>query len=66
MVVASSTEAEFVATTSAYQVIIWLREVLHELSFTQVEPTQLNMDNHGASDCRENPRSHRKRRHEDA
>jgi hypothetical protein len=44
----SSTESEYRAMSSACSKIIWLRGLLGELGFPQVEPTPLHADNTSA------------------
>ncbi|KAG7338408.1 reverse transcriptase RNA-dependent DNA polymerase [Nitzschia inconspicua] len=41
----SSTEAEFIAAVSAAKTAKYLRAVLHELSFPQLSPTPIHIDN---------------------
>ncbi|KAG7374842.1 reverse transcriptase RNA-dependent DNA polymerase [Nitzschia inconspicua] len=41
----SSTEAEFIAAVSAAKTAKYLRAVLHELSFPQLSPTPIHVDN---------------------
>lgn len=44
----SSTEVEYRTMSSAYYEIIWLRQLLFELSFSQRSPTSLHVDNMSA------------------
>lgn len=44
----SSTEAEYMAISSAIQEAIWLRQLCHELGFTMKNPTKMNCDNQSA------------------
>ena len=44
----SSCEAETIAASLAGQEVLWLRTVIQELGFSQIEPTVLLQDNQGA------------------
>ena len=51
----SSTEDEYCAMSAACSEIIWLRGLLTELHFTQVQPTPLHVDNTSAIQIAANP-----------
>ena len=44
----SSSKAEFIATIHAAKIAKYLRSILHELNYTQLEPTLLYEDNEAA------------------
>ena len=60
----SSTEAEYMAMSSAAQEAIWLRRLLSSLGFSQ-KPTILYEDNQGAIALSKNPKSHSRTKHID-
>ena len=59
----SSTEAECLALTEASQETVWLRTLLSELKFPQLEPTPIMEDNQGTIALTENPQFHRRSKH---
>jgi len=59
----SSTESEYRAMFSAYSEIIWLRGLLGELGFPQVEPTPLHANNPSAIQIAANPVFHERTKH---
>ena len=54
----SSTESEYRAMSSACSEIVWLRGLLAELGFPQMEPTPLHADNTSAIQITANPVFH--------
>ena len=60
----SSTEAEYMAMSSAAQEAVWLRRLLLNLGFSQ-KPTILYEDNQGAIALSKNPKSHSGTKHID-
>jgi hypothetical protein len=54
----SSTEAEYVAVSSAARLVIWARAFLEELGFTQESPTIIIEDNKGCIDISISTNSH--------
>ena len=54
----STTEAEFVASTSAGQEILWLRSLFHELGYTIPSASPLLIDSHSALSVAKNPEHH--------
>ncbi len=63
VVALSSTEAEYVALSSAAQQAIWLRRLLTELSVNTSAPTPICEDNQGAICLASNPIAHKKSKH---
>ena len=61
----STSEAEYVAMSSAAQEIIWLRSLLNELGLSTRDPTILFEDNRGAIALSKNPVSHKRTKHID-
>src|SRR6266567_8709422 len=59
----SSTEAEYMACTRATQEVIWLRNLLEQLGFQQMQPTTLLGDNQGAIAIAKNPGDHPRTKH---
>lgn len=59
----SSTESEYRAMSSACSEILWLRGLLGELGFPQIEPTPLNADNTSAIQIVANPVFHERTKH---
>jgi len=59
----SSTEFEYRAMSSACFEIIWLRGLLGELGFSQVEPTSLHADNTSVIQIAANPVFHERTKH---
>ena len=61
----STSEAEYVALSSATQEAVWLRRLLTDLKATPREPTVLMEDNQGAIAIARNPVSHARTKHID-
>ena len=61
----STTEAEFVSAVSAGQEIIWLRNLLTELGYTQAGASTLFVDNQSAIAVANNPEHHGRMKHLD-
>jgi len=59
----SSTESEYRVMSSVCYEIIWLRGLLGELGFPQVEPTPLHADNTSAIQIAANPVFHERTKH---
>jgi hypothetical protein len=59
----SSTESEYRAMSSTCSEIIWLRGLLGELRFSQVEPTSLHANNTSAIQIAANPVFHEHTKH---
>jgi transposase InsO family protein len=65
IVALSTTEAEYVAATSAGQEIIWLRNLLLELGFPCSAASPLLVDNQSAISVAKNPEHHGRMKHLD-
>ena len=65
IVALSSTEAEYVALSSATQEIVWLRSLLAAMGLEQKEATKLHEDNQGSISLSKNPKSHSRTKHID-
>jgi hypothetical protein len=65
IVALSTTEAEFVAATSAGQEILWLRNLFSELGYKLDTPTTLHIDNRSALCVAKNPEHHGRMKHLD-
>lgn len=63
IVTLSSTEAEYVAATTATKEAVWLRQLLNDLGFPCVKPTMLKIDNQSAIQLIKNPVFHRRTKH---
>lgn len=61
----SSTEAEYLAATQASKEAIWLRHLLHDLGFPQLQPTIIYEDNQSAIMLSHNPVHHARTKHFD-
>jgi len=61
----STTEAEFVAATSAGQEILWLRHLFTELGYKVDSPSTLHIDNRSALSVAKNPEHHGRMKHLD-
>lgn len=59
IVALSSTEAEYVAATSAVQEVCWLRKILVDLFQPPLIPTPIHEDNQGAINMSKNPETKR-------
>ena len=62
-VLKSSTKSEYRAMSSACSEIVWLRGLLAELGFPQMEPTPLHADNTSAIQITANPVFHERTKH---
>lgn len=58
MVTLSTTEAEYIAATSAGQEILWLRNLFHELGYKPTGAFTPHMDNQSAVQVAKNPEHH--------
>ncbi len=65
IVALSTTEAEFVAATSAGQEILWLRNLFIELGYNMDTPSTLHIDNRSALSVAKNPEHHGRMKHLD-
>ncbi len=65
VVALSSTEAEYIALSSAAQQVVWLRRLLYDIGMERKEPTNLYEDNQGAICLAKNPVAHRRTKHID-
>ncbi|EOY32548.1 Uncharacterized protein TCM_040529 [Theobroma cacao] len=63
IVAQSSAEAEYVAAASATNQALWLRKVLLDLKFEQINPTVLWLDNQSAIALAKNPINHSRTKH---
>lgn len=61
----SSTEAEYMATSSAVQEAVYMRRLFFDLGFEQVEPTKVHQDNQGCIALSNNPIYHKRTKHID-
>ena len=61
----STTEAEYVALSTACQEGIWLRRLLDDISIKQHDPTVIFEDNQGAIQLSKNPKFHSRTKHID-
>ena len=61
----STTEAEYVALSFAAQEAIWLRRLMADIGFGDVNPTVILEDNNGAIDLSKNPKHHNRTKHID-
>src|SRR5204862_4234530 len=61
----STMEAEYMAAAIATREAIWLRSLLNDLGFTQVEATITHADNQGCIALSRNPISHSRAKHID-
>jgi peroxiredoxin family protein len=65
MVTLSSCEAEYVAANSAICHLIWLRNMLKHLGFSQEDPTEIYIDNRSTIALAKNPVYHERSKHID-
>jgi hypothetical protein len=65
IVALSTTEAEYVAATSAGQEILWLRNLFTELGYKLDSPSTLHIDNRSALSVAKNPEHHGRMKHLD-
>jgi hypothetical protein len=63
IVALSTTEAKFIAATSAGQEVIWMRQLLKELGFLIAGPLLLLLDNQSAIQVGKNPEHHGHMKH---
>ena len=63
IVTLSTCEAEYVAATTCVSHAIWLQILLKELNMSQVEPTEIRVDNKSAIVLAKNPMYHDRSRH---
>ena len=61
----STTEAEYMASSMAVQEAIWLRSLLKELGYNQVNPTPIYQDNISCIQITKNPEHHSRMKHID-
>ena len=61
----STAEAEYVAMSAAAQEATWIRQLLEDLYYKQIDPTILHEDNQSAIAVAQNPQSHSKMKHID-
>ena len=61
----SSTEAEYMAASLATQELIWLRNLLQDLSYPQDAPTTLYLDNQGSISLSKDATDHARTKHID-
>jgi hypothetical protein len=62
----STTEAEYIALWDAGKETSWLRNLYHELGYTQQKPTTIMQDNNGTYDIAKNPVFHKRTKHIDS
>ena len=65
IVTLSTCEAEYVAATTCVSHAIWLRNLLKELNMSQVEPTEIRVDNKSSIALAKNPVYHDRSKHID-
>jgi Reverse transcriptase (RNA-dependent DNA polymerase) len=65
IVALSTTEAEYVASTSAGQEILWLRNLFSELGYSLSSPSPLWIDSNSALSVAKNPEHHGRMKHLD-
>jgi hypothetical protein len=63
IVALSTTEAEFIAAASAGQEVVWMCQLLGELSFSIAGPLLLLLDNQSAIQVGKNPEQHGRMKH---
>ncbi|XP_046847977.1 secreted RxLR effector protein 161-like [Xenia sp. Carnegie-2017] len=61
----STTEAEYLFLSTAYQEGVWLRRLLDSISITQIESTIIYKDNQRAIELSRNPKFHSRTKHID-
>jgi hypothetical protein len=59
----STVEAEYYALSAASDEVMFLRTLLEELGFPQLEPSVINEDNKGTKDLAMNPVFHKRTKH---
>ena len=65
LVALSTTEAEYIAATTAGQEILWLRNLFTQLGYTFTMPSTLLIDNNSALSVAKNPEHHGRMKHLD-
>jgi hypothetical protein len=65
IVTLSTCEAEYVAASLDVSHVIWLRRLLQEVKFPQLEATEIRVDNKSAFDLAKNPVHHERSKHID-
>ena len=63
LVALSTTEAEHIAAVEAGKEILWMRQLMGELSYDTSGPSVLRMDNQSAIAVSKNPEHHGKMKH---
>lgn len=61
----STTEAEYVAASSAVKEMMWIRQLLDDIGSSSLNPTELKLDNQGAIKLIKNPEYHKRTKHID-
>ena len=61
----SSTEAEYIALSTACQEGVWLRRLLSDIQIKQNGPSTVFEDNQGATELSKNPKFHNRTKHID-
>ena len=61
----STTEAEYVAASTAAKELVWLRHLLEDIGCKQLGPTELRCDNQSAVQLVRNPQFHQRTKHID-
>ena len=61
----STTEAEYMALSSAAQEAVWLRRLLNDIGLTQETPSLIYEDNRGAIQLSKNAKFHNRTKHID-
>jgi len=65
IVALSTTEAEYVASTSAGQEILWFRNLFHEFGYDLTSSSSLHIDSRSALSVAKNPEHHGRMKHLD-
>ena len=65
IVTLSTCEAKYIAATTCVSHAIWLRNLLKELNMSQMEPTEIRVDNKSAISLAKNPMYHDRSKHID-
>jgi hypothetical protein len=61
----STAEAEYMAATQAVKEVLWLKQLLNEIGFTQSQPVLIHSDNQGCIALTKNPAYHSRTKHID-
>jgi hypothetical protein len=61
----STAEAEYMAATQAVKEVLWLKQLLNEIGFTQSQPVLIHSDNQGSIALTKNPAYHSRTKHID-